>query len=633
MPIFTPGIAPSQAASIISMSGSQFNILTANADNSAGFALLAYWMLTASEGFGDITEKIEVVLPPGVFLVSGAVMDLTRRTIGGYTPRLILRGAGTGSTVIRSTAASTSKCVFQVLAGYAAFCVFEDFSIQTRTDVTQDALHFVCTRRPLDNTGGMTAATLRRIGITSDWGDACVFMGGDDYLGPNQFLLFEMCTFVAKRKTALKTYGQFGQVNITNGWYDGVLSLSACPSVAICQDLRLAVEPTAVNTTNNFITTGPEVPTGTPFRFIGSNVPSGVFLGTTYYLRRYDIANDTANNKFTVHSSLANVVSDTRVALGSSGALGNWRISPLYVTSVSDNALNFEFPHLLVDCAIVYLVGTSLPTGLSTSTAYYVVRTAVDQIKLASSKANALTGTTLTFSGGTVTGFGLSTDGFNTGEPYSVNFSTATIQDNMVGLYLSGARDVIANLHIENSRNALHVFNSQLVVLGGSYQNPSDDGGRGVLLYMANPNTRVTVIGIPRIIGAVDNSGRLITKSGGSYYSGADGWDHAVSSSSTSKSIGLLAQYGVSTSTDFGADTFVFVNGEDEAPPGLQTILSKLPPFAELNIMAWGGSFNLQTGGNISLPNSTTILVPTRGVVTLKRIDTVGTWALIGRSF
>lgn len=624
-------VVPSAEDYLTTVSASYFGISASNADNTAGFAAMGDYIqsvvnFAANGPTVTGSETVEITLPVGILYVDGAKMDLTYVGTGAYTPRFILRGAGKGITIIQSKSDSTAAAVLELACGYAANVLMEDFSVQTRSDTVQDGVHIYATRRTLDDTGGITDLTVNRVGVRSYLGDAVVFSGGDDYLGPNQFITLGMCTWQADVGSSIKTLGQFGQLNVINGDYSAVLDSSACPAMDFSKDYRQTIAPSAADTTSNFVTSTAVLSTGMPVRIVGANLPSGLSTGTTYFVRRYDLAGTGASDRLTLHTTRANVAANTKIALGSTGTLGNWYIAPLYVTSVGTNVLNFEFPHLLVTGALLTVVGSNLPTGLSTSTDYYVIRQSARQIGLATSKANAIAGTAITFSGGTVTSFGLSAAANNAAGPYSLNLGNVSAQNSISALYLVGAEDVKANLHVENCKNSIYAYQSQMTIDGGAYANPADDGGNGVLLAAFGLNARVTIQGGPVVSGTEDKriacvNASILSAAGGTFVTQS-------SSRTTAQTTGIVQGFSAAATVDIGACDFVYIN---TSATQITSLSSKHGPRAQVKIVAWGGSIVFATGGNLMLPTAT-VTLPEKGCAVFELVDTIGTWVLVSKS-
>lgn len=604
-----------------------FNILSTNTNNTEGFTTLAAWIKSASSGYGATTKKIVVEFPAGIFLVDGAKLDLTYRGTGAYTPRVTLRGAGKNVTIIKSTSTSTESAVLELAAGYVENLLIEDLSIETRNDIIQDGLHVYSTRRTLDNAGGVTDLSVNRLSIRSYLGDCAVFSSGDDYISGNKFLKLEMCTFHSDTRSAIRTYGQFSQVSVINGNYRSNSNTSSSPTIQLCSDLRITISPTAVDTTNNFFTAETlEIPTGTPVRIIGTNLPAGLQTGVTYFVRRYDMSGSGNANRMTLHSSRANVASDTRISLISTGTLGDWFLCPLYISSVGTNNLNFEYPHHLVDGSEITIIGSQLPSGLYTSTSYYVIRLSATSIALASSKAHALAGTSIFFSGGNVAFFGLSSVYNSKLGALSTNFNNVTINDTISALYLSVANNIRANLHIENAKNSIYCYQSQLCIDGGLYLNAAVDNGNGVLLYAHGLNSKISIIGSPLLSGTVN---KIISCSLASIVSSSAGtFITNNAAKTTSQTTGIIPQLSASSTLDVGGYDFCSVSS---SLTSITTINSQHGPKAKLTLMASGGNITFASGGNLLLPTST-ITVSQNSLVTFELVDTIGTWLMVARS-
>lgn len=630
-PVDVEVIAPIEASG--PLDGAQFGILPTNADNAPGFALFAAWLMAAGVADFEIGRTVTLELGPGNYRVSGAVLDLTWRGTGfTYTPQFTIRGAGSGVTRIISTDDSTSPVLFQVLAGYVAHSAFEDLQFAARPDVRQDALSIVATRRTLDNTGGITLCRFRRVGIRSERGDGLVLVGGSDTtLAPNQFLEFDECSMYADRGVGVKVLGQFGQVRFAGGSYGTQdKNLAASASLQFGPDRRFADNPVAVDATDDWVTITAPLATGTPVRFIGKDLPGGVGTGTTYYVRHFNPASDTVGTKYTLHTSQANVASNTRVNLTGAGSPANWRVAPLYVTSVESSVLNFEFPHNLPEQKQVQIVGENLPTGLATATTYWVIRRSATQIALASSEANAIAGTAVTFSGGTVTAFALTVPDSAVGA-YTVHLDGASVEGCLQAIYADRSGPIVARLHCEENKQTFFVNQSRLHIVGGLYANAADDGGAGVLIAGYGLLSTVSVDAAPYTNGTID---KLLNVSGGAAYRCGVSWVREGNSSTTHPTTqGIARQIGVEAGGSVIVDghDFVFVN---TSATTIQNISSRHAAGARLRLMAWSGSIVLGSSGNIRLPAaSSTLTVPEKGVVTLELLDTVGTWVLVGRSF
>jgi hypothetical protein len=606
----------------------RFGILPTNADNAPGFALFAAWLMGAGNADFSFNRSVALELGPGDYYVDGAQVDATFRGAGfTYTPRFQIRGAGRDVTRIISKSDSTAPVVLQILAGYIAHNMVADLSIVTRTDIRQDALSIVATRRTLDNTGGITKAAFQRFSARSHYGDALVLVGGsDDFLAPNQFLELQECSLIADRGASFKSLGQLGQVRFAGGDVGAYSKdTAAAASTQISPDNRAAVQASAVDTTNEFITSPLDVATGTPVRFIGTNLPGGLSTGTTYYVRRYAPGSDSDGLRFTVHTSQANVASDTRVNLTSAGTVADWRMAPLYVTSVGTSVLNFEFPHNFPDHKKVQLVGASLPTGLSAGVDYWVIRRSAVQIALASSLANAQAGTAITFSGGTVTLFALTVPESAVGAA-TVIMDGTSVEGCLQGVYVSRSNNVIMTLHCEENKQSVYVYQADVRILGGLYSNAGDDGGAGVVVSGVGFNTSIVVEGCPIYKGTID---KLVHSANAAVRGG--GWIKEGTSHTTAQSSGIALQISAAATLDIAGHDFLFVN---TSATTIQNISSRHGPRAQIKLMAWSGSIVLGSSGNIRLPAaSATLTVPENGVVTLELLDTVGTWVLVARSF
>lgn len=592
------------------------------ADNSAAFTALSNYIMAAASGVGPTTQQVVVYLPPGDYRVSSAKLDLTFRGSGAWTPRFTFRGAGKGVTRILATTDSTAAAVIEIAAGFTANVTWEDMTIVPRADVWQDACHIYATRRTLDSTGGVTDWTFRRLGVNAANGDGFVFVGGDDFLGPHQFMLFEMNTWLSEVGSAIKTFGQFGQANFVNGEYASLqLGTSAAPAMVFTQDYRATVAPTNVNTGTNIFTAGAlEITSGTPVRIIGTDLPSGYALNTTYFFRRQGVASGVFGLG-SLHATRAAVASDTRVPAGTTGTLGNWFITPFYVMEVADNALRFEFPHHMTDAGVLRFVGTGLPAGFSTGTDYFVIRLDAYRVRLASTKNNALAGTFLPLAGGTLTTFGMSAVGANL--PYSVHMSCVSVQNTLHGVYVGGGQNFQLNLHIENIKNTLYLYQSQTTLQGGIFANPADDGGNGALAVAVGGNSRFQVDGSPFLSGTVD---RLVvaSESPGAYLSPRGTFVNAGASTTTGpQSVNLWGTIAVAATIDTFALDRLNVN---TSATQITNISSRLGPGAEVKLRATGGSIVFATGGGLVLPASPYTL-PQDAVATFERLES-GAWIL-----
>lgn len=602
--------------------GEQFGFSTLLPDNSQAFTRLNEWVLQSSEGINAPSRKVVIELPAGIFYVRGGKIDLTWRGDGTFTPRFTFRGAGKGVTILRATPDSTAPAVLEIAAGFSANVTWEDMTIEPRAGIWQDACHIYATRRTLDSTGGVTDWTFRRLGVNVPNGDGFVFVGGDDFLGPNQFMLFEMCTWIADVGSAIKTFGQFGQANFVNGEYAAsVLGTSAAPSMVFTQDYRATVAPTGVNTGTNIFTAGAlEITSGTPVRIIGTGLPSGYALNTTYFFRRQGIASGVFGLG-SLHATRAAVASDTRVPAGTTGTLGNWFITPFYVMEVADNALRFEFPHHMTDAGVLRFVGTGLPAGFSTGTDYFVIRLDAYRVRLASTKNNALAGTFLPLAGGTLTTFGMSAVGANL--PYSVHMSCTSVQNSLQGIYVGGGQNFQLNLHIENIKNTLYLYQSQATLQGGIFANPADDSGNGALAVAVGGNARFQVDGSPFLSGTVD---RLVvaSESPGTYLSPRGTFVNVGASTTTGpQSVNLWGTIAVAATIDTFALDRLNVN---TSATQITNISSRLGPGAEVKLRATGGSIVFATGGGLVLPASPYTL-PQDAVATFERLES-GAWIL-----
>jgi hypothetical protein len=563
-------------------------------------------------------------------LASVIILDLVQRTgdTGDLTPSVTFIGAGRRKSVLASTPTSTEKCFFQVNAGYSAGSTFKDFSIESRTDVYQDGLGIISYRRDIDATGGTTLWRFSDFSVTSSYGDAVVMVGGDNALAPNQFLEFDSAFFTSKRRSSLRVYGQFGQVRLNNGAYSGVTANSSAPLILLSRDNRRTEAITAASTVNNTVTqTATDWNTGLPVRIIGTGLPTGLSSGVTYYVRKYGLSAGGPYTAYSLHATTDAVANNTPIVLGTTGTLSSYYVSPIYAVSTGTNSFITEFPHNLATGAVLSVVGTSLPTGLATATDYFVIRVGVLEYKLATTYANALTGTAIAFSGGTLSAFGFSTGTTSqTSGGYSVDFNMPSTETGICGVYLNAYDDVQLRLHVEDTKNAMYLHNSQATVRGGHFANAGNDSGNGCVLCVTNTNSRVVIEGAPFLSGTND---KILSVSGAAVYvPSSSGFCTASAGTTTSPSSGLLTQMAAATTINVGGSDFVFIN--TSATP-ITTINSKLGPRSVLKIMAWSGSIVLQNGGNILLPNSP-LTLPQNAVATLELVDTVGTWVLTGLS-
>lgn len=599
-------------------------------DNTQAFNDLATWIMQGNTGFNPYNRQLVLFFEPGEYLIDGVVFNLVYKGVAGttYTPRFTLKGSGAEVTVIKNKSNASSPVLFTILAGVIAQVNLEDLTIRASSSIRQDALAIVATRRTLDNVGGITDSSFNRITIWSPLGDALVTVGGQDALGPNQGIGITNSIISSTAGTSWKSYGQLGQVASRLVAYSSQnAAASYNPQIILAADNRQTIAPSAVDTVNNYFTmSNQDLPIGTPVRIIGANLPSGLSTGVTYYLRKLGLDGNTIFylDKYALYTTPANLISDTRIALGTTGTLGNWYICPLYATSVTQDTINFEFPHNLCDGGEVNFIGGSLPTGVALATSYFVIRKSATSIGLASTKNNAFAGTAISFSGGTVTAFGLHKVTNTTGA-YSVKFDTSSVENAILGLYVSFCNDIQCTFHIETLKNSIYVHHSNLAIIGGHYADPASDSGKGCVLAITGGTSRVSIDGSPSLLGVWDNI--LYNNFGGLLIKNS--FVNNGASISTPKSIGTTVNYAAADTLDVAYYDWLFVSASATV---INTITSKHGPKTQIKIMAFGGTVTLGSAGNIKF-NGASIIIPDKGVVILELVDTVAVWAVVGKSF
>ncbi len=167
-------------------------------------------------------------------------------------------------------------------------------------------------------------------------------------------------------------------------------------------------------------------------------------------------------------------------------------IRPPWTTAApSSDELTTEFPHLLSTGDEFQVHGSNLPTGLSASTTYYVIRTGHLTFKVATSYANAQTRTATSVSGGTFSDWGIQvypTSG-TPYQPYQIKFDVMTLQNQAFGMEIFDANCIEIGPYWENLKYGMKVWNAQPVYLGFGRLASAANGG--YLIWSQGANTKI----------------------------------------------------------------------------------------------------------------------------------------------
>lgn len=151
-------------------------------------------------------------------------------------------------------------------------------------------------------------------------------------------------------------------------------------------DATMAVAMQDVDITNNQITVGQNIATGTPVQISStSGVPTGLTAGTTYYA--INVSSTVIKFATTALNATNGVAVDiTTIAPVQTFATGAVNTGTDIITLGTTSALATGMP-------IRFTSTTTLPTGLSAGTTYYAIVLSSTTIKVATSVANAEAGT------------------------------------------------------------------------------------------------------------------------------------------------------------------------------------------------------------------------------------------------
>ena len=189
----------------------------------------------------------------------------------------------------------------------------------------------------------------------------------------------------------------------------------------------------------------------------------------------------------------------------------------------------------------------------------------------------------------------------------------------------AGAR---IDTHVEYIATMYKIYHAYVTIEASTYQDCGVDSGNGLWLPSFGPSSRVAVRGQ-----------QLFTISPDKLYTGSDapldldGAYIALTENDnppSTHSSGMWKQIGESgNAIDVGAYNRIFCNASANT---ITTLTTKHSIGKQFCVEAFGGTLTFGTGGNILLANSP-LIVPEKGIVTFERIDTIGTHAVVAKSW
>lgn len=139
------------------------------------------------------------------------------------------------------------------------------------------------------------------------------------------------------------------------------------------------IESVDINT-DTITSRGNGLSTGSPIVITG-NPPGGLASGVVYY------ATSTKINSFKLASSLSAAQSFTAIDITTNVSNGSWERAISSVDPATDTLTSVG--HGMATGSPIVFGGTSLASGLSSATTYYVIKVDVDNFKVATSSSNA----------------------------------------------------------------------------------------------------------------------------------------------------------------------------------------------------------------------------------------------------
>lgn len=612
-----------------------------NTNNTAAWVAFATWLAGLADG-----ERYTLQLAPGTYYAD--YIELLKPA-NGLTSSVEIVGAGIHDTILTPNA--TAAPVFLTIdAAYLVDVKIRGLGIVGigATNPNQDGFAVVAIPRAGDNTGGITFGELSRIQVDNFNGRQMWYRGSQRSTAgllasklPNQFLCFDNI-LLTKRNSALPAFesgGQFGQAKFILGSLGGQAATTGGPVIVLADELRcVVIQPLSVDIASDVVSATAVVYFSpcTEMRIVGTSLPTGLSKGMTYFIDTVGRGGATPDaSTFTLHTSRANAASGTKFNFVDAGTPASWTLVPLWALSLSSSEFTTEFNHRLVTGDLIRFRGAGLPTGaINVTTDWYVIRTGHRTFKLASSDANALSGTSTGMTGGTISDFGFV---LNDGTPsglagaYSVDLDGTSTEGSQLGVLLVRASDIRLRLHVEETRRSIEASDSAVTVDGGLFANAASDAGKGVWLAAIGSNGLVAVAGMPYLNGTIDK-----------LYSGLGPAirvdDAGIAFGSTPpavQSTGMAYQVGVSgNAIAIAGNTRIFVNTSASA---IKNITSSQAVGSKISVMAWSGPITFDStgvgAGTIRLPaSSTTLTLPQTAVATFEMWDTVGTWVLTGKS-
>lgn len=610
-------------------------------DNTAAWAAFATWLAGLVQG-----ERYSLQLGPGTYYADS--IELLKPINGGTAAAVEICGAGMYDTILIPNS-SAAPVFFTIDAAYMLDVKLRSFGISGigSTNPNQDGLAVVAMPRSFDNTGGMTFGEFSRLRIENFDGRQMWMRGSQQAAGPlgsllpNQFLTFDDVFF--KKHVGVPSFesgGQFGQVKFKMGSLGGDSTATGGPVAIFADEPRAVVlQPVSVELATDDVSASTHVYYApcTEFRIVGSNLPTGLSKGVTYFIDTVARGGSSPDgSKFSLHTSRLNAAAGTKFNFTNAGTPANWMLVPLWAIALSSSEFTTEFSHRLLTGDKLRFRGSSLPSGaIGTTTDWYVIRTGHRSLKLASSVANALAGTVAVMSAGTLSEYGfVLNDGTASGlsGAYSVDLDGTSVEGSQLAVFLLRARDIRLRLHVEETRRAIEVCDSTVTVVGGLYANAAGASGNGVWIAGIGSNSVIAITGMPYLNGQLD---KLYTAIGADVRVSEEGLAFAGTPPAV-QSTGMTLQQSVSfNAIDIFGRTRIFVNASASS---IKNITSKHGVGARISILAFGGSITLDSSGTgvgtIRLPTSMspTVLIPDSAVAVLEMWDTVGTWILVSKS-
>ena len=483
-------------------------------DNTIGFQTLAAFYTAKTDNY-----MVKIKFPAGIYLTDN--IEFTTPNFAYNKVGYNWEGAGINETIIKPNTNALSSSVFMTFGCTLSSAKFDGIGfVGNASNTLQDGLHFIPDNRDSATDGGLSYGEFNNLQVYQFTGRQMCFRGGENGLYPMQFINFNNVTMsraTGNHFPCLEMMGQIGQIYFANCDISGLSKTNNGGANAyIGADYRYQrLYPSAYDTTNHFITNTNTgfltvasnlYPSIAPVRFIGTSLPTTspqVALGTTYFMQKYNMVGATAlDTTFSLHTTRANAASATKITCSSQGTPANYSLVGIWATDLTANEFTTEEPHRLVLGDNMQFVGSNLPTGASLATDYYIIRTAYNKFKLASSQANAIAGTAISMSGGTLTDFGFVKCGGNQSNmrrAYSVRADVLTLQSAELGIFLSHVQDAVFNVHAEALKRVFEVVGngSMTTILGGNFSNNTGNGGgdAGLGFFSNGASARTNVIG------------------------------------------------------------------------------------------------------------------------------------------